>query len=177
MKLSKFILVAFFVLALTSCSHDNEPLPFTLSNDNLAGTYSVNTIDIEEIESATSAAGVTVELSKNEKTGDTFQVDFLINSNGTYVVTGEYRSTSTVTPTPDKGQASPKIIILNASGTYAINALENSINFSQSNGNFINGVFKTLIFNETGVSINQDVTNTQGGISNNIKTAISLKRK
>ena len=177
MKIFKFILILFITVSMTSCSDDTSEPTITLSNTNIAGTYEISSLNIEEIESATSSAGVTVELSRNTKIGDTFQVNLVIKSNGTFTASGEYRSASTVVPTPTNGQETPKIIIINSSGSYEINTSLNTINFTQNEGNFIDGSFDITTFNETTVIMNQEATDTQGGITNKIKTNITFTRQ
>ena len=177
MKILKFVLVLFISISITSCSSESKEAPFTLSDANIVGTYNISSFSAEEVESATSSAGVTVELSKNTKIGDTFQVSLVMNANGTFVATGEYRSVSTVIPTPNAGQANPAIIVLNSSGSYLLNTALNTISFTQKSGDFIDGSFDITTFNESKVVIIQETIDTQGGITNEIKTSITFNRE
>jgi hypothetical protein len=177
MKIFKFILILFITVSITSCSSEEGEPTITLSNANIVGSYDISKLNIVEVESATSSAGVTVELSKNTKIGDTFQVELEIKSNGTFTASGEYRSTSTVVPTPTNGQEDPKIININSSGSYELNTSLNTINFTQNEGDFIDGSFDITTFNETTVIMNQEATDIQGGITNEIKTNITFTRQ
>jgi hypothetical protein len=178
MKLLKYILVLFITASITSCSDSEEAPPFLLTNANIAGSYVVNSFNTEEIESATSSAGVTLEISKNIKVGDTFQIAFEIKSNGTYSAKGEYRSVSTVTPTPSTGQANPEIIGgFDIPGSYQLNTTDNTIIFSSQSDEFIVGPFSINVFNETTLTMSQEVEETDGGISSNITSNISFTRQ
>jgi hypothetical protein len=178
MKLLKYILVLFMAVSITSCGDESSAPSYMLSNANIAGSYVVNSFNTEEIESATSSAGVTLEISKNIKVGDTFQIAFEIKSNGTYSAKGEYRSVSTVTPAPSTGQANPEIIGgFDIPGSYQLNTTDNTIIFSSQSDEFIVGPFSINVFNETTLTMIQEVEETDGGISSNITSNISFTRQ
>tara|TARA_B100000809_G_scaffold16449_1_gene14737 strand:+ start:3886 stop:4419 length:534 start_codon:yes stop_codon:yes gene_type:complete len=177
MKFLKFILVLFISVSITSCGDESSDLPFVLSTSNLIGSYNVNSFNTEEIESATSSAGVTLVISKNTKIGDTFQIAFEIKSNGTYTAIGEYRSISNVTPTPSAGQANPVIIGFNISGSYELNTTDNTIILSSQSDEFIVGTFIINVFNDTTLAMSQEVEETDGGISSNIISNISFTKQ
>ena len=63
----------------------------------MAGDYDITVLNID-IETTAEVAGVAVTISNTAIVGDTFQVDVIINANGTYSASGQYRVVSTVTP-------------------------------------------------------------------------------
>ncbi|MGB0789458.1 MAG: hypothetical protein ACPG7E_05440 [Marinirhabdus sp.] len=116
--LSKYLLVTFLSLALFSCKSDDEGnVEFDLSNTNIAGTYDMTMLTYSATGSV-EVNGVPVETSI-EGVGDTFQIDFVFNDNGTYAATGEYRGTTVVT-SGGNSETDTEIIIMNDTGTYAI---------------------------------------------------------
>ena len=101
MKLLKYFLVLFISITITSCSDSSSEPPYTLSNANIAGTYNIKSLSLNtEVTSSTIVAGVEVPftVASSESTGDTFGVTFVLNTNGSYTVSGQYRIVSVVTP-------------------------------------------------------------------------------
>ncbi|MCG1035223.1 hypothetical protein [Polaribacter sargassicola] len=157
MKVLKYILVIFISLSITSCSDNEENnTPLSLTNENIAGNYNISSLFLKtEIISETEVSGVNlpVTLATSSSVGDTFQIDFIFNLDGTFEAKGLYRLVSTITPITGGTIENIEIIELNDSGTYNINTIDNTISFSSINTDgLINGDVQVDIFNETTLS-------------------------
>lgn len=182
MKLLKFIFLLCITVSITSCndsSSDETEIPLNLSNKNIAGTYNINSIIINtKVTSVTEVSGVSVpyNIASSISTGDTFQFAFTLNSNGTYTASGQYRIVSTITPEVGKEVTNLEIISSTDSGTFALNSVDAKITFTSSTTGFLSGTFHILIFNETTLSLNQEIAEVEDAITREIKTNISFIR-
>jgi len=111
MKIFKFTLIALITTAILSCSDNSYESELELTNESLAGNHNITILNID-IESSAEVAGVPVTISNTTIDGDTFQVDVVFNTNGTYTAGGQYRVTSTVTPVATAPVTNTEIIVL-----------------------------------------------------------------
>lgn len=181
MKILKFILVVYISLAFTSCSDDSAEAPFSLSKDNLAGTYNINSLSIyTTVTSVTEVSGISVPFTVATSTsiGDTFQVVFVLSENGSYSASGAYRIVSTITPAVGSPVTNTEIINFSDSGTYQLNTTNNTITFNASTGgDFIEGTLDVVTFNETTVSFTQELEEEIDATTAAIKASISFTRQ
>jgi len=175
MKIFKFTLIALITTAILSCSDNSNDPELDLTNESLAGNYNITILNID-IESSAEVAGVPVTISNTTIDGDTFQVDVVFNTNGTYTAGGQYRVTSTVTPVATAPVTNTEIIVFNNSGSYSINTDENTITFMVQDQALLSGTFNVADFNENSISLDQQVEETVGDITSLINMNISLER-
>ena len=71
---------------------------------------------------------------------------------------------------------SQEIVNKTNSGTFTLNSEDAKITFVSSIGDFLEGTYTILLFNETTLSLNQEVEETSGAITNEINTSISFIR-
>ena len=181
MKFFKFILVLLIAVSITGCSNNdsNEPL-FVLSNDNISGTYNINSFNIEtNVTSVTDVAGVEVPFTVATSTseGDTFQVIFVLNANGSYTASGQYRVVSVVIPAVGSQFTNTEIIDFTDSGSYSLNTVNNTITFTSVQGDFLNGELEVVTFNETSFSLSQEEEEVVDKVTTEIKANISFIRQ
>ena len=180
MKTLKFILFTLIATTILSCSDNSTEPAFILSNESLAGDYDIAVLNID-IETTAEVAGVAVTISNTAIVGDTFQVDVIINANGTYSASGQYRVVSTVTPVGTAPITDTEIIVFSDSGSYSINAVDDTITFMPVvyplSDAFLAGTFNVTVFNETSVTLSQQVEETIGDITSSINMNLSLERK
>jgi hypothetical protein len=175
MKIFKFTLIALITTAILSCSDNSYESELELTNESLAGNHNITILNID-IESSAEVAGVPVTISNTTIDGDTFQVDVVFNTNGTYTAGGQYRVTSTVTPVATAPVTNTEIIVFNNSGSYSINTDENTITFMVQDQALLSGTFNVADFNENSISLDQQVEETVGDITSLINMNISLER-
>ena len=175
MKIFKFTLIALITTAILSCSDNSYESKLELTNESLAGNHNITILNID-IESSAEVAGVPVTISNTTIDGDTFQVDVVFNTNGTYTAGGQYRVTSTVTPVATAPVTNTEIIVFNNSGSYSINTDENTITFMVQDQALLSGTFNVADFNENSISLDQQVEETVGDITSLINMNISLER-
>ena len=175
MKIFKLTLIAFITTTILSCSDNSNEPELDLTNESLAGNYNITILSID-IESSAEVAGVPVTISNTTIDGDTFQVDVVFNTNGTYTAGGQYRVTSTVTPVAKAPVTNTEIIVFNNSGSYSINTDENTITFMVQDQALLSGTFNVADFNENSISLAQQVEETVGDITSLINMNISLER-
>jgi hypothetical protein len=176
MKNLKFILFLLVSAIILSCSDDNSEPPFILSNANIAGTYNISSLSIDAKATAVTS-GIPVTISNATTVGDTFQFNFVLNANGNYTASGQYRILSTVTPIGSSPITDISIINTDDSGTYQINSSNNTITFTSSTGDFIEGTLNVVIFNENTFSLAQEIEEVDGPITNTINASISFTRQ
>jgi len=176
MKIFKFTLIAFITTTILSCSDNSNDPELDLTNESLAGSYNITILNID-IESSAEVAGVPVTISNTTIDGDTFQVDVVFNTNGTYTAGGQYRVTSTVTPVATPPVTNTEIIVFDDSGSYSINSDESTITFMIQDQALLSGTFNVSDFNENSISLTQQVEETIGDITSLINMNISLDRK
>lgn len=180
MKIFKFILVLFITVSMTSCSDDAGEPTISLSNANIAGTYEINSFTKEENEVATGSNGASVNLSTTSTIGNIFKLTFVINSNGTYTAIGQYTIDFTITPNGGSQETDFDIIDIEASGSFEINTTNNKITFTPTTStkdNFINGVFDVSTFNETTLSITQEIEEINSQLTSTINSSFRFIRQ
>ena len=130
MKTLKLILFAVITSTILSCADNSTEPEIILSNESLAGNYDVAVLD-SDLETSTVVADVPVTVANASLVGDTFQVDVIINADGTFSAGGQYRVVSTITPVGTAPITETEIITLDpSSGSYILNTLQNTITFS-----------------------------------------------
>ena len=175
MKVLKFIFFLCVVTSITSCSDDETAPKFPLSSANLVGNYEMNNLETQVSEDATSSSGATVNLTNTSTIGDTFQLDFVLNTDGTYTAFGKYRTVSTIIPNGGTPSEESDIIIIDATGSYQLNS-DNTISFNPQTGDFFDGIFTIKTFNETSVILSQDQEEVQGNTSFTAKVTVGFIR-
>ncbi len=180
MKLLKFIFFSSFLLLIISCDDDNvDTTPFILSNENIVGTYNINELNIEtKITSTTDVSGVSIPFAVATSTinGDVFQFSFVLNSGGTFSASGQFVIETVVTPASGEVVTSQEIVNKTNSGSFTLNSEDAKITFVSSEGDFLEGTYTILLFNETTLSLNQEIEESSGAITNEINTSISFTR-
>lgn len=178
MKLMKFVFVLCIALSFTSCSEETNPpsVPFTLSVDNLAGTYNISAYN-SDIVNTVIIQDATVNVSNAKKVGDTFQVDFILKNDGTYTAEGRYRIIGTVTPVGQNSIVTPDIIVFSDSGTFTINIADGLINFNATTNEFLKGELSFVAFNENSFSLTQQTEVVDAQITSTANTTISFVRQ
>jgi hypothetical protein len=180
MKLLKFIFFSSFIVLFANCSDDNAyATPFILSNENIVGTYNISELNIEtKVTSTTDVAGVLIPFTVATSTsnGDIFQFAFVLNSDGTFSASGQFVLETEVTPATGDVVTNQEILNNINSGTYTLNSENAKITFVSSAGDFLEGTYNILIFNKTTLSLNQEIEELSGAITNEINTSISFIR-
>jgi hypothetical protein len=181
MKLLKFIFVLFITVSFTSCSDDEtEATPFILSNTNISGAYNINSINFDtKATSVTDVSGVPVPFTVATSTsiGDTFDFEFILKADGTYTASGLYRFVSVITPALGDKVTNSKIISITDSGTFTLNTIDARITFISTLDDFLSGTFNILIFNETVLSLYQEMEEVDDAVTKEINTNISFIRE
>ena len=180
MKLLKFIFFSSFIVLFTNCSDDNaDATPFILSNENIVGTYNISELNIKtKVTSTTDVAGVLIPftVATSISNGTVFQFAFVLNSDGTFSASGQFVIKTEVTPATGDVFTNEEILNNTNSGTYTLNSENAKITFVSSAGDFLEGTYNILIFNKTTLSLNQEIEELSGAITNEINTSISFIR-
>ena len=177
MKTLKFILFAVISLTILSCADNSTEPELILSNESLAGNYNVTVLD-SDIETSTIVANVPVTVANARLVGDTFQVDVVINADGTFSAGGQYRVVSTITPVGTPPITETEILTFEStSGSYILNTLDNTITFSSQDVSLLEGTFNVIVFNETTFTLNQQVEEIVGDLTVRANVNLSLERK
>ncbi|QIE60068.1 hypothetical protein G5B37_10985 [Rasiella rasia] len=174
MKTFKTILITFLAVAtLIGCKKDDDnDNTFLLSNSNFAGMYDL-TLFNGEIETTTEFKGVPIT-AVTTIVGDTFQVIFDVNDNGTLTVDGQYRVTTSVTVAGQTETDTEIVDIDNDSGTYVVNANAQTISFADLDG--VDTTFDVTLFNENEVRLVSTETTTSPDSSTVTTLEIRLVR-
>ena len=178
MKITKLIFLFALAIATVSCSKnddDNGPELYNLNNENLAGTYKISAVSVNSI-STTNVSGTTVTVATIAVIGDTFQVSIVFNTNGTYKALGQYRTVTTITPTGQTPIVIEEILVVDSTGTYALNDVNKTIRLNNSDDEFLEGLFDVTLFNATNVNLMQEDVTTEGGITTSSEAIINLVR-
>ena len=177
MKTLKLILFAVITSTILSCADNSTEPELILSNESLAGNYDVAVLD-SDLETSTVVADVPVTVANASLVGDTFQVDVIINADGTFSAGGQYRVVSTITPVGTAPITETEIITLDpSSGSYILNTLQNTITFSSQDMSLLEGTFNVIVFNESTFTLNQQVEETLGDLTVKANVNLSLERK
>jgi hypothetical protein len=181
MKLLKFIFVLFVTVSFTSCSDDEtDATPFVLSNANISGAYNISSINFDtKVTSITDVLGVPVPftVATSKSIGDTFNFEFVLKADGTYTASGLYRIVSVITPAAGDEVTNSEIISITDSGTFTLNTIDAQITFFSALDDFLSGTFNILIFNETVLSLNQEIEEVDDAITTEINASIRFIRE
>ena len=173
----KYILFAVITSTILSCADNSTEPELILSNESLAGNYDITVLN-SDIETSTVVANVPVTVANASLVGDTFQVDVVINADGTFSAGGQYRVVSTITPVGSDAITETEILTFEQTdGTYTLNTLENTITFSSQDVSLIEGTFNVIVFNETTFTLNQQVEEIVGDLTVRANVNLSLERK
>jgi len=155
MKLSKIFLVLTLALAIVSCKNDDDGVvQFSLTNANLAGMHDLTFFELNA-DGTADVGGIPVPVNLTA-VGDTFQVVFDFNENGTYTAQGQYRVVTTIS-VAGVSETDEEIFVLDETGTYNTNANNQTLTIS-GDGNLGEGVFNVTLFNETELRMTQDIS-------------------
>ena len=173
----KYILFAVITSTILSCADNSTEPELILSNESLAGNYDITVLN-SDIETSTIVANVPVTVANASLVGDTFQVDVVINADGTFSAGGQYRVVSTITPVGSDAITETEILTFEQTdGTYSLNTLENTITFSSQDVSLIEGTFNVIVFNETTFTLNQQVEEIVGDLTVRANVNLSLERR
>lgn len=173
----KYILFAVITSTILSCADNSTEPELILSNESLAGNYDITVLN-SDIETSTVVANVPVTVANASLVGDTFQVDVVINADGTFSAGGQYRVVSTITPVGSDAITETEILTFEQTdGTYTLNTLENTITFSSQDVSLIEGTFNVIVFNETTFTLNQQVEEIVGDLTVRANVNLSLERR
>ena len=173
----KYILFAVITSTILSCADNSTEPELILSNESLAGNYDITVLN-SDIETSTIVANVPVTVANASLVGDTFQVDVVINADGTFSAGGQYRVVSTITPVGSDAITETEILTFEQTdGTYTLNTLENTITFSSQDVSLIEGTFNVIVFNETTFTLNQQVEEIVGDLTVRANVNLSLERR
>ena len=180
MRFFKFIIVLFISALITNCSSsDSEESTIILSNTNIAGSYSITSLNTDmKVTSVTQVGGVSVPLdvATASNNGDTFQIDFQLEKNGSFKAIGQFRMISKVTPAIGNPETETVILDIDTSGTFDLDTTNNTIQFNVSFGDFLSGTFNITTFNETVLILYQETEETEDSITTEMETTISFVR-
>ena len=177
MKKLKYIFFAVITATILSCADNSTEPELILSNESLAGNYDIAVLD-SDIETSTIVANIPVTVANASLVGDTFQVDVVINADGTFTAGGQYRIVSTITPVGSPQITETEIITVEpSSGSYILNSLQNTVTFTSQDAGLLEGTFNVIVFNETTFTLNQQIEETLGDLTLKINVNISLERK
>ncbi len=179
MRFFKFIIVLFISALITNCSSDSEEPTIILSNTNIAGSYGITNLNTDmKVTSVTQVGGVSVPLNvaTASNNGDTFQIDFQLEKNGSFKAIGQFRMISKVTPAIGNPETETVILDIDTSGTFDLDTTNNTIQFNVSFGDFLSGTFNITTFNETVLILYQETEETEDSITTEIKTTIGFVR-
>ena len=177
MKKLKYIFFAVITATILSCADNSTEPELILSNESLAGNYDIAVLD-SDLETSTVVADVPVTVANASLVGDTFQVDVIINADGTFSAGGQYRVVSTITPVGTAQITETEIITFDpSSGSYILNTLQNTITFSSQDMSLLEGTFNVIVFNETTFTLNQQVEETLGDLTVKANVNLILERK
>ena len=177
MKKLKYIFFAVITTTILSCADNSTEPELILSNESLAGNYDIAVLD-SDIETSTIVANIPVTVANASLVGDTFQVDIVINADGTFTAGGQYRIVSTITPVGSPQITETEIITVEpSSGSYILNSLQNTVTFMSQDAGLLEGTFNVIVFNETTFTLNQQIEETLGDLTLKINVNLSLERK
>ncbi len=150
MSFKKLLFVVTLALVVVSCKKDDDggEETFLLNNENLAGTYVMNSY-IENVDEVYLINGVPIDSNTNV-VGDTFQGSFVFEANGDFSIDVQYRITETITVAGETPLIDTEIIIENYSGTYTLNASAETITLTYIRNGFTeNDTYDVTAFSQT----------------------------
>lgn len=162
MKTLKFLLLVATIFTMSACSSDDDgggaPAQTELTTANIAGTYAI-TYYAGRSETSATAQGSTVVIQTEEYSGDTFtNAIATFNADGTYVLSGDYRETYTITVTGQAPVTETEIIPLDDAGTFSVNNTSRTITLDGD-------VLEVLFFNGTNLNIMGSDSETDQGFT------------
>ena len=138
---------------MLSCSNsDNEPI-FVLSKANLIGTYDMESMTLNT-KTTTEVSGFPVVVNSNS-VGSLFQIDLIFNSDDTYSIKGEYAVKTTTTSIGNSPIVNEQIIVINETGTYAVDNTDGTISFTNQNAELLTGKLMVSAISENKLSLAQ----------------------
>jgi hypothetical protein len=155
MKLTKSLIVICLFVSFLACSEKDDIPTIRFSKEIVLGSFNIRSIN-EEIEATVITSDVEVGVSKTKNRADTFEVDFSLNNDNTYTVSGKYRKISTVTPTGKSSETFATIVVFNDSGTFSVNENENTVTFSATTDEFLNGTYLVVDFDEDAFTLQKE---------------------
>jgi len=175
MRSTRILLIFLLATSLLSCKKDDDAniTVFLLSNKNLAGTHALTFLSVV-IDQTFDINGIPVT-SQTTVVGDTFQVLFIFAENGTYTAEGEFRITVTTTVLGET-RTETEIIVLDENGTYQLNANAQTITID-GGGEYSNGTFDVVLFNETEFRITQELTDDSNNIITDTQSELRFVRQ
>lgn len=124
MKITKLIMLFVIIVGTVSCSKDddNGPEPYNLDRTNFVDTYSLNSLEIKEVETITFTNGTT-STSTSTTVGSVFTgVNYIFRADGTFAASGLYNTVETIiNPDGSVETKDTKIVSLDKTGTYTLN--------------------------------------------------------
>jgi hypothetical protein len=176
MKPLKNILIIFITaLSMVACNDEIPEPEYPLTAENLAGTYNIKSLDAN-LNATAVIQGILTPVSTGSITGDTFNVSFVINANGTYTATGGYRMTTTINPIGASPATTSEIVAFDDAGTYTLDTDSNTITLNSNGSDFLEGSIQIRSFNETSFTISQETSETEGGITIDADFTIVFER-
>lgn len=177
MKIFKNLLIVLFAIAIASCSSNNTTNEiYSLTNANIAGNYNIQNFNFET-DITTTSNNIPIKVATATATGDTFQVDLIMNQNGTYTAKGAYRIVARLTPVVGNSTETIEIINIDNSGNFTLNTVNNTITFSGDLLKNLSGEMKVETFKSNSFSLFQEIDVNVGSNVENISTNISFIRK
>ncbi len=175
MRSTRIILFFLMVISVASCKKDDDGsvTVFLLNNENLAGTHAL-TFQSVVIDQTFEINGIPVT-SHTTVVGDTFQVLFVFAVNGTFTSEGEFRVTITTT-VAGQTEIQTEIIVLDENGTYQLNANAQTITID-GGGEFGNGTFDVILFNETEFRITQQLSDDTNNVITDTTSELRFVRQ
>jgi len=160
-------------ISIVSCKSDDDgdSNAYLLTNANLAGNYNITMLTFN-IDQVFEFNGVPVT-SNTTGVGDTFQVDFVFNENGTYTAQGQYRIVTNIT-VGGNTETDSEIIVLNENGSFQLNANNEKITFD---GDFADGTFDVSLFNQNEIRLTQTTSEVTSDGSIDTQAEIRMVRQ
>jgi len=143
MKILKSIFALIMIVSLASCNNDDDNDVYLLTNANLAGTHALTFLESEEVQ--TRIFNNLPSVSTISVVGDIFQVDLVLNENGSYTIEGQYRITET-TVQDGNTNIDTEIILIDEGGLYTVNTSNLTLTMSFNGGE--SQTYDVTLFNE-----------------------------
>ena len=178
MKILKSIFVTLLFISVVSCGDNDEPtIPFSLNAESLAGSYNMSALT-KDIVTTTVVSNQVVKISDEKIVGDIFELNFILNADGTYTVEGNYTVESELKPVGSSATTTKDIIpFFTDAGSFTINVLERKIAFISSGDEFLNGTLSITAFNETLFTLNQETVTIEGSNTFTTNATYTFTRK
>ena len=153
MKTTKGLFYCLVLFLFTNCSSNEVEIEpqLDLSNSSISGIYNIQSLTVSK-EISTQVSIFTYELIANEESvGENFQVELIINENGTYEIDGAYILKTTRTPISSSANTVniQETVFIEYKGSYTIDKVNNNINFSGNLLENLDGSFFVESQNET----------------------------